>query len=134
MTRPNPLLTVAAILFFGASALLLFVPEELTRFAGRSTSDAAQTLLQLVGSGLFGFALLNWTARYTRTDGIFGRPLVMANLGHAVTAALLLGHFAFRNSASPVVLAAFAAYGLLALAFGLQLFSARRPVGSGNQE
>jgi len=134
MTKPNILLTVSSIAFFGAAVPLLFAPEELTRLAGGSTSTAVQALLQLVGSGLFGFALLNWMARYTRTDGIFGRPLVMANLGHTASAGLLLGHIAVRNKVSALFLAPVAFYGLLALAFGFQLLARGPRVAPGHQE
>lgn len=125
MTKANLLLTVSAIVFFAAALPLLFAPDELTRLADGSISRAAQPLLQLVGCGLFGFALLNWMSRYSRTDGIFGRPLVMANLGHTASAALLLGHVAVRHTVSAPLVVAIVFYGALALAFGLQLFLSR---------
>ena len=127
MAKPNILLTVAAILFFGAGVSLLFAPEEISCLAGGPPSIAVQVLLQLVGSALFGFALLDWTARYSRTDGIFGRPLVLANLGHTSSAALLLGRYAIRDSVTTPLVAAAALYSVLALAFGYQLFSGRPP-------
>jgi hypothetical protein len=123
MPRLNPLLVVAAVLF-GAGALpLLFAPDELLRLAGAVPSPLTAGLLQVLGCALVGFALLDWMARYTRIDGIFGRPLVIANLGHTASAALLLARLAARVHGSPFVFAAVGAYGLLALAFGSRLFA-----------
>jgi hypothetical protein len=56
--------------------------------------------------------------------GLFGRPVVIANFTHAATAALLLGHIAFRSPFSAPLTAILAVYGVLALAFGAKLFIA----------
>ena len=80
------------------------------------------TLLQVIGSAIFGFAMLNWLNRYSRVGGIFGRPVVAGNLAHAGTAALLLGHVGARTSFSTLLTVVLVLYGSLALAFGFTFF------------
>ncbi len=121
--RPNLLLVVSAILY-GAGALpLLFAPDELLAFAGAPPSALDAALLQVLGSALFGFAMLNWISRYSRIEGIFGRPLLIANLAHTASAALLLGHVAIRAPFSAPLAGALVFYTVLAVAFGLRLFT-----------
>ncbi len=122
--RMNPLLLASAVLYFAAALPLLFAPEELLRYAGASPSTLDTALLQVIGSAIFGFAMLNWMNRYGVIGGIYGRPVVIANFTHAVTAALLLSHIAFRETFSAPLTSVLAVYGVLALAFGAKLFVA----------
>jgi hypothetical protein len=124
--RPNLLLVVSAILYLAGALPLLFAPDELLAFGGAPPSALAGALLQVLGSALFGFAMLNWLSRYSRIEGIFGRPLLVANLAHTASAALLLGHIAMRATFSAPFAVALAFYGALAVSFGLKLF-ARSP-------
>ncbi len=122
MNRPSVLLVVSAVLYFAVALPLLFAPEELLTFAGAPTSILDRTLLQVIGSAIFGFAMLNWLNRYARVGGIFGRPVVASNLAHAGTAALLLGNAASRASFSTPLTVVLLLYGSLALAFGFTFF------------
>jgi hypothetical protein len=127
--RPNPLLLASAVLYFAAALPLLFAPDELLTYAGASPSTLDSALLQVIGSAIFGFAMLNWMNRFGRIGGIYGRPLVIANFTHAATAALLLGHIAIRAPFSAPLAAVVALYGVLAVAFGFKLFTAPRSAG-----
>ena len=120
--RPSPLLVVSAVIYFAAALPLLFAPEEVLTFAGAAPSILDMTLLQVIGSAIFGFAMLNWLNRYARVGGIFGRPIVAGNLAHAGTAALLLGRVASRASFSSLLTVALVLYGSLAVAFGFKFF------------
>jgi hypothetical protein len=121
--KSNPLLVFAAIAYFAAALPLLFAPEEILAFAGAASSPLVVALLQTLACALLGFAMLDWMSRFARIDGIFGRPLVVANLAHAVSAALLLGKLALHGPARPpVLLIAVAVYGLLAVGFGWAMF------------
>lgn len=120
--RPTPLLLLAAVVYLGAALSLLFAPEELLAFAGVAPTILDRTLLQIIGSAVFGFAMLNWMNRYARIGGLFGRPIVAANLAHAGIAALLLGRLASRVPFSTLPVMALALYGLIALAFGFKFF------------
>ena len=86
----NWLLTLSAAIYFAAAIPLLFAPEETSALLGGSVAAGQIAILQVLGSALLGFALLNWSNRYSRLGGIFGRPLILANLAHSMTAFLLL--------------------------------------------
>ena len=124
MSKPSYLLVTAAIVFFAAALPLLFAPTELQAWAGVDPTPTSAVFLQVLGSACFGFAMLDWLGRYSRIDGIFGRPLLVANLAHTASAALLLGHAVIRGQRTPLVLAVTACYGVLAIAFGSRLFAA----------
>ena len=120
--RPSVLLVISAVIYFAAALPLLFAPEEVLTFAGAPATVLDVTLLQVIGSAMFGFAMLNWLNRHARVGGIFGRPLVAGNLAHVVTAVLLLGRVASRASFSIPLTLVLVLYGVLSLAFGFKLF------------
>jgi hypothetical protein len=121
--RPSPLLLASAVVYFAAAIPLLFAPDELLAFAGAAPLALDAALLQVVGSAVFGFSMLNWMSRYTRIGGIYGRPLVIANLTHAASAALLLGKTASRGGFPVAVTVPLGIYALLAVGFGIAMFS-----------
>jgi hypothetical protein len=127
--RPNPLLTASAVLYFVAAVPLLFAPQDPLAGAGDGETPGRVAVLQVLGSALFGYSMLNWANRYSRVEGIFGRPLVIANLAHTASAALLLLRAAIEAKFAPVVAVPTALYVLLAVAFGARLFRAPRPDG-----
>jgi hypothetical protein len=120
--RPNLLLTASALIYFAAAVPLLFAPDEMLALAGAPPSALGAGLLQVVGCAVFGFSMLNWMSRYTRIGGIYGRPLVIANLTHLSSAALLLGKAASRAGFPGAVLAPLGIYAVLAVLFWLALF------------
>jgi len=120
--RLNPLLVAAALLYFAVSLPLLFAPDELLSASGVTPTAFDGALLQLLAAALFGFAMFNWLQRSTVTGGIYGRPLVMANLAHTAIAALSLLHLVRRGTLPTTLLTALVLYGVLALAFAWTLF------------
>ena len=122
MKRPNLLLGATAVVYLLAAVAMLFAPAEILQALGQPTSAFAVGLVQLLGSAIFGFAMLNWMSRYSAIGGIFGRPL--ANLAHSATAALLLTHQALDGQLPAPLLAALALQAGIAIAFGIHLFIA----------
>ena len=122
--RINVLLAASAVVYFAAALPLLFAPSEAAAWLGAAPDGGRDALLQTLGAALFGFAMLNWASRYSRTAGILGRPVVLANLAHAATAFLLLVRPALRDLAAPALVVPAAAYLVLAVAFGSRLFVA----------
>ena len=120
--RPNPLLLTSALLYFVAAIALLFAPRELASLAGAAGGSGQDALLQVLGSALLGFSMLNWSNRYSRLGGILGRPLILANLAHAATAALLLVRVAVAPPIVATLVGATIVYAGLAIAFGAVLF------------
>jgi hypothetical protein len=122
--RPNLLLLLSTLVYLAAALPLLFAPQELLAAFGAPTSTLDVVLLQVIGSAVFGFAMLNWAYRFSMIGGIYGRPVVIANLAHAASAALLLAPIARRTSFSWPLAGALAVYGVLAVAFGWKFFAA----------
>lgn len=85
------ILSFSAIVLFIAGGATLFAPDELARAIDPSASHSASVIVQLLGSGFLGFALVNWMSRRNRIGGIYARPLGMGNLLLFATAALTLG-------------------------------------------
>lgn len=79
--------TTSAIGMAILGAALIFAPAEIgTLFV----STPQVVLLQLLGAALFGFAVMNWTARGSALGGIYGRAVVAGNQAHFLIGALLL--------------------------------------------
>jgi hypothetical protein len=126
-SAPNWLLSASAVVYFAAAIPLMFAPEETSALLGGSAAGGQIALLQVLGSALFGFALLNWSNRFSRLGGIFGKPLILANLAHAMTAFLLLVRVAIQNPGYLPVTLPTAVYLALALAFATRLLVAPSP-------
>ncbi len=121
------MLLTSAALYFIAAIALLFAPQELASLAGAAGGRGPESQLQVLGSALLGFSMLNWSNRYSRLGGILGRPLILANLAHAATAALLLVRVAVKPPIVVSLVGATIVYAGLAIAFGAVLF--RDPPG-----
>lgn len=116
------LLTASAVAYFVVSLAAIFAGDELLRFGGAAGTALELALIQLLGAALFSLAMVNWLNRYSRIGGIYGRPLVMANLANSAISALMLVHLWRSFGFSTPLAAALGFYALLALAFGAQLF------------
>ena len=77
--------------------------------------------LQLLGALSLGFAMLDWMARDMALGGIYGRPIVVANLLHFVSGALALVKALLRNPELRFLLPLAAVYVALAVGFGVML-------------
>lgn len=69
----------AALLACGGIALL-FMSDSILPALAPGTPDHAAWLGQLAGAGWLAIAALNWLGKSTLIGGIYGRPLVLANL------------------------------------------------------
>lgn len=107
------ILTVSALVLALGGTTTLFAPNELARALDPAASPALAAAIQIAGSGLLGFAMLNWMSRRNRIGGIYGRPLALGNLLLFAAAALSLGK-AVSNGSLPT-----SGYGLCAVLAGL---------------
>ncbi len=80
------LATVTAVLLLGAGAALIFLPDEIAPLFGAS----AALPFSLLGAALLGLGEVTWMTRRNPMGGVYGRPVVMANLAHFVIGALTL--------------------------------------------
>lgn len=73
---------------------------------------------QLVASGWFAVAMLNWMSRNTVLGGIFGRPLVLTNLTVYVVTATTLWKAGASTASATAMLVASATAAVMAIAYG----------------
>jgi uncharacterized membrane protein len=122
--KPTHLLTTSALFCFVLALACLFAPAEIAKASGSALgSDSASTALalQLLGAAVFGLAMLNWMTRQTAIGGIYGRPVVIANLVHFNTGFLTLIKAALAADDGLLLGCAAGIYGVLALAFWSRL-------------
>ena len=101
-------------------AALLFASDALLPALAPGVPPSAAWLGQLLGAAWLGVAALNWLQRSTVLGGIYGRPIVLANLALYLVSALSLLRVlvggdvprALWGALAPAVLFA-AAYGVL---------------------
>ena len=79
--------SVIALGLLGLGVVFVFAPEEAgTALAGRGDPLA----FSLLGGALVGLGVANWMTRRQPLGGIYGRPIVAANLAHFVIGGLAL--------------------------------------------
>lgn len=82
--------TSAGVLFLGG-AVLLFASDTVLPILVVDVQPAATWPGELIGAGWLALAALNWLSRGTMLGGIYGRPIVIANVAlYFITAAVLL--------------------------------------------
>jgi hypothetical protein len=126
----NRLLIAAAVAYGIPGVVLLFGADEVLRSAdGGASSPMALWLLGLLGGTLLAISLLNWIQRHTMIGGIYGRPLLIANvlvLANAFFSSLRM----WRTTHDMMYAAVALVTGVLLLAFGRRLFVTPAAVGS----
>ena len=70
--------------------------------------------VQTVGAAYLAFAMLNWMSRGSTIGGIYGRPLVVANVVHFTMVAILLIKWA-GSGAPPGIMVCAALYTFFSL-------------------
>jgi hypothetical protein len=119
----NRLLVAASIVYAMVGLPLLFAGDAVLRRLDGTGGPAAVWIAGMLGAALGGMALLNWFNRHTLMGGIYGRPLLLANL-------LLLSNVAFssvrmwRTHGQPVFAICAGVGGVLLVLFGRRLFVA----------
>lgn len=124
--KVNPLLAAAAVVYAIPGLALTFATGETLGAIGIAPSLLTDWLGQLAGGSFLGLALLAWFQRHTLIAGIFGRPLLMANLLFT-TVTFFATLRTWRQVGSPLLLGALVAFGALAALFGSRLFTSPPP-------
>lgn len=123
---PRALLTASAT-FLGLAGLgLTFLPQELLLHVRQPDAHILVVFVQTIGAAYLAFAILNWMSRGATIGGIYGRPLVVANVLHFTMVAILLVRWAAAG-APPGVLIFAALYAIFALWFGALMFGGPAP-------
>lgn len=84
------LLTATALLLALPGLFLLFAPDAALAALGGGDGAAPQLMAQLAGAMALALAVNNWMARGAALGGIYGRPLLVADLAAMLTAGLVL--------------------------------------------
>jgi hypothetical protein len=127
---PQAVLSGSHRLLMASSALGLcvagiaasFLPREILAEVGVAPVPPVPVLVQLLGALLLGFAVLNWLGKEMLVGGVYGRPIVVGNLGHFVIGTLTLLRAAVGGD-SLALWAATGVYAGFAIWFGLVLFT-----------
>jgi hypothetical protein len=117
----NPLLVAVSAAYAICGLALLFATDEIMASLAPGTPPFALWIAGLLGGALTAFAMLNWLQRHTLMGGIYGRPLLVANL-------LLLSNTTFsalrmwRSQHAPVYAIVGLIGGAFFVAFGRLMF------------
>jgi len=112
----------SAALLLAGGLTLLFAPDAVLPRLSPGFPAAALWVGQLLGAAWLGLSALNWIHRRAVLGGVYGRPVVFANLIQYFIGALVLVRAAQRAS-SPGALWLMAVPAVaLALAYGVLLF------------
>ncbi len=106
---------------------LLFAPDMVLPRLVPGYPEAAGWLGQLLGAAWLGVAALNWLNRSTLLGGIYGRPVVAANMALYLVSALVLVRAAGRAGFSSALWFVAAPAVVLAIAYALLLFRGPLP-------
>lgn len=110
----------AAVLLLGGAALL-FAPDALLPALVPGFPPAAAWLGQLLGAAWLGVSALNWLQRTALLGGIYGRPVVLANLTLYFISALSMLRALLRGAAPLALWMALVPLAVLAAIYGALL-------------
>lgn len=109
----------------GLGALFVFAPEESAVALTRQETPALA--FSLLGAALFGLGMMDWLTRRAPIGGIYGRPVLMANLVHFVIGGLALLRAGLDGVGTGWLWALCAVYLGGAAFYGALLFTSPRP-------
>ena len=77
----NLLVVITAVVYAIPGLVFAFAPDEvLLRLGVVAAPPLLHWLLELLGGALLGLAIMNAMQRYAMVGGVYGRPLLVANL------------------------------------------------------
>jgi hypothetical protein len=120
------LLSATALLFGLPGLFLLFAPDVILVSLGEPVAKVPLLMCQLAGAMAFAMAVNNWMARGAAIGGIYGRPLLVANLAAMLTCGFsLVNAEALAHGPAPTVVGV--VFLLFAAAFGRLMFAGPKP-------
>lgn len=118
----SKILLVSSTLFLGVLGIGgTFAPTESLAAAGFDASKEVSFMFQMMGGLYLGFAMLNWMNRDAPVGGIYGRPLLTANLIHFLVVSLMLIKHVLDSAGNGLILLC-VLYTAFAAGFGLLQF------------
>jgi hypothetical protein len=126
--RATRLFMTACALVTGALGVVcLYMPDLVLVRVSAPESRGLKLAIQLLGTLYLSLAFLNWMWRGNQIGGIYGRPVLVANLMHFFGGALVMG---VALSSAPDLQALWplvAVYGVLTLGFLVMMFRSPSP-------
>lgn len=120
--NPKYLIVATAGLYGIVGLGLLFFSQELLAASGRELDFILP--VQLIAPGFAAIAILNWAGRNAIYGGIYGRPIVLANMMFSVLSATTLASGITDYGLSGAWWILVAALALVAVSFGILMRSA----------
>jgi len=116
------LLGSAAVIQLASGLALLFAPREVLASFGGTIDDPIIPIIQVLSGAVSGLGIMTWLLRRAPFGGIYGRPLLLANLTFSLVGSLTLLKVAFRTPGAIPLWGCAIVLGLLALGFGLAMY------------
>ncbi len=116
------LMSAAAVVLGSGGVACLFAPDLVLAAIAGDISPGAMLLAQVLGTLLLGFAALDWMWKGNRLGGIYGRPIVLANVLHFVSTALVMVKALSREPALRALWPLAVVYAVFAAGFFVLLF------------
>ena len=113
-------MTTNALILGALGVTLSFLPQEIARILALQSDPI---LLQLLGAGYMGFAMLNWMNKEKILGGIYGRPIVMVNFANFMIGGFALIKLVMKDASSTNLLILTGVYGVFGLAFAFMAFT-----------
>jgi hypothetical protein len=112
---------VSAVVLLLGGVAMLFAPDTILPALIPGFPPAGAWLGQLLGAAWLGVATLNWLQRSLVLGGIYGRPLVLANVAVYFIGGSNLLRVLLAGAAPPALWLVAAPFGVLAVAYGALL-------------
>ena len=121
-------MTLSAAVLAALGLAATFLPQEILRVAGRGVPEPFTVILvQVCGALYLGFTMLNWSSRGALLGGIYGRPVVVANVMHFLIGAIAIGKLAVAGDAGGALMALVVIYTVFAVWFAYLMFGPGPP-------
>ena len=107
----------AALVLGSVGVVCLFAPDLVLASVAGSMPVGAMVVVQVLGTLSLGLAVLDWMWKKNRLGGIYGRPIVLANALHFVSASLVMGKALTREPVMRAMWPLAVAYAIFGAAF-----------------
>ncbi len=117
---PKTIMILSTIILGNIGIILTFMPEEILKLLYLVITKELQLIFQILGAFYFSFAILNWMTKSNLIGGIYGKPVVIANLAHFSIVSIALIKEIIANPNSPTLIWAMTlVYTFFAICFGI---------------
>lgn len=117
---PKIIMILSVIILGNIGLVLTFMPEEILKLLYLVLTKELQLIFQILGAFYCSFAILNWMTKSNLIGGIYGKPVVTANLAHFLIVSIALIKEIIANPNSPTLIWAITfIYTFFAICFGI---------------